>query len=106
MSNGKVNPELRDGKYIHPVNVPDYRGGLKQLARDIGNLRYDAMRELFHELSIELIRQSEADMRRNRPMLQKLRFEMAHHAMNISIAADSAMRISENRIDMSQNLDI
>ena len=48
----------------HPTKVKDYNGNLKDLARGICNLRYDAFSELIGYLSKELDNDSIADANR------------------------------------------
>ena len=55
----------------HPTTVAAYHGNLKQLAEDIGNLRYDALQELLDHLSQKMFRDATADTGRGRHRLAK-----------------------------------
>ena len=45
----------------YPDHVEKYFGSLADLARDIGNMRYDSLADFLKHLGDDLIRQAEAD---------------------------------------------
>lgn len=53
----------------HPNNIPNYSKTIAELAKDIGNLKYDSLAEFLSHLGDDLMRQAEADKKRGRPRL-------------------------------------
>ncbi len=79
----------------HRDNIEKYNGSLKELATDIGNLKYDALANFLKLLSDKLAYDSTKDDERGR---QKLAKELFDSSVNIKAAAnniDVAWDISE-----------
>jgi hypothetical protein len=53
----------------HTDNVKNYPGSLADLARDVGNMRYDSVAEFLQSLGDDFMRQAEADRARGREKL-------------------------------------
>lgn len=53
----------------HPVEIEKYDGSLTDLAEDLGNLRYDALRDFLNQLAIKLYRDGMADFAADRRQL-------------------------------------
>jgi hypothetical protein len=53
----------------HPDHVVGWSGSVEELAQAIGNMRYDAMAQLIHLLSQDILTQAKADAERNRVKL-------------------------------------
>lgn len=53
----------------HPTSVEGYSGSLKDLARDIRRMRYDAVEELLGYLSIEFQEEGARDKTKKKPLL-------------------------------------
>jgi hypothetical protein len=68
----------------HPTTIEKYDGDLKQLAEDIGNLRYDALREFMFYFSNKIMRDSMSDGAKGRKKLSSL---LGQTAVDINDAA-------------------
>jgi len=64
----------------HPQSVHKYAGTMEELAKDVADLRYDALYDFLQQLSSKLARDSYADRERGR---LKLSEELQHAAMSI-----------------------
>jgi hypothetical protein len=53
----------------HPKTVEKYDGTLKDLAKDIGNLRYDSLIELLDHLEAKIKEDADADLKGGRNRL-------------------------------------
>jgi len=53
----------------HPVEIEKYDWSLQELAEDLGNLRYDALRDFLNHLARKLEEDSHADAARGRMQL-------------------------------------
>lgn len=56
----------------HPITIEKYNGTIKELARDIANLRYDSLEEFLKWLNYEIYVDSEKDKQRGKIQLGKL----------------------------------
>lgn len=74
---------------VHKTYVPRYAGTIKQLARELADLRYDALRDFLSELGEALAADSRADEGRGRVIL----------ADHLRLAA---RRVSESSCDVSE----
>jgi len=63
----------------HKKTIEKYNGSLKELSRDIRNLDYDALTELFGEMKNDAENDSTHDLKLNHP-------QVAEHLRNISKA--------------------
>ena len=68
---------------IHKTTVEKYQGTLKELARDIGDLRYDALNEFLVELGEKIIDDGIKDKNRGRKKLYNALY-MAFEGLNIA----------------------
>lgn len=71
----------------HPTRIARYHGSLADLAGEVGDLRYDALRDFLRELSAKIERDSVADRGRGRAQLAA---SLNDCAANLSGAADNA----------------
>ena len=68
---------------------------LKELAVEIGNLRYDALVSFLDALATDLYRQSEGDKKRGRPKLAAALFDAAGEVAGAAADMDYAWSICE-----------
>ena len=76
----------------HKTHIEHYPDN-KTLAEDIGNLRYDALQELFHELKLKFMRDSENDKKKKRPKLSDELLTISARMRNAERAAEKAWDI-------------
>src|SRR5207245_2651372 len=84
-----------EGTMVHRENIERYPGSLRELAEEIGNLRYDALAEFLHQLAAKLEADAAGDQRRGRP---KLAVALGASAEGVAAAAahiEQAWRICE-----------
>ena len=78
----------------HPLNVPKYDGTNTELARDITNMRYDAMAALFSDIASYLAGDSEADFDRGNPQLSEgLELTAASQFITSDIAKNNVWKV-------------
>jgi hypothetical protein len=70
----------------HLETIEKYDGTLKELARDIANLRYDALATLLEEISTALKEDSISDKKRNR---LRLSLSLSVASIEVSHAANA-----------------
>jgi len=70
---------------VHRENIERYSGSLRELAEDIGNLRYDALADFLHQLAAKLEADAARDQGRGR-----LKLAAALGASTESVAAAAA----------------
>ena len=80
---------------IHLTIIKDYPHDLRQLAEDLGDLRYDALSEFLHHLSQKIEQDGSKDAARNRFKLATTLKDCSEHLSNAKIAIDKAWEISE-----------
>lgn len=80
---------------IHHTAVTNYSGTMKELAEDIGNLRYDALAEFLHLLADKIQEDGDKDKSRGRIKLARELHQSAHHLRVGKVAIDRAWQISE-----------
>lgn len=76
----------------HKKVVEKYNGSLKELARDIGDLHYESLQELFHEISQKLLMDAVKDRQSDRPKLGK---ELSSAAANLEYGSQAIERAWE-----------
>ena len=54
---------------FHPIEIKEYKGNLEDLARELGNLRYDYLNEFLEDLELDLRRQADKDKESGRVQL-------------------------------------
>lgn len=64
----------------HPQSVHKYAGTMEELAKDVADLRYDALYDFLQQLSSKLAKDSQADLERGR---LKLSEELRHAAYSV-----------------------
>lgn len=79
----------------HPEHIDRYQGSTKQLAEDIGNLRYDALSEFLGLLSLKMKSDAKADAKRGRKLLSEFLGRMADDFANAKTQSGSAWLISK-----------
>jgi predicted GNAT family acetyltransferase len=67
-----------ENKPTHPTTVAQYPGSLEELAKDIAQMRYDAVAEFFGYFAREIQKQEEADKERGREQLSVKLGNSAH----------------------------
>lgn len=80
---------------FHPTGIPGVTVGNRELGRQIAELRYDKLCEVLQEMSAELERQSQSDMKRGRPKLAKL-------IQSAKVALDHVNAIVEKMFTLSR----
>jgi hypothetical protein len=81
--------------YNHPVELEKYQGTIRQLASELGNLRYDVLVEFIDCLTDEIYGQADADKQKGR---KKLAQALRAAAYNLSLSKkelEEAWKISE-----------
>ena len=76
----------------HKTNIEHYPDH-KILAEEIGNLRYDALQELFHELKLKFMKDSNDDLKRKRPKLSGELATISARMRNAERAAEKSWEI-------------
>ena len=79
----------------HPATVENYPGTLKQLAEEIGDLRYDALASFLSLLADKIQSDGDKDHSRNRVQLAKQLYYCSSALNEAKIAIDKAWGISE-----------
>jgi hypothetical protein len=82
------------GRMIHREDIDRYPGTLTDLAREIGDLRYDSLAAFLRELATKLERDSAADAGRGRPKLAATLNEAADSVTAAAAAIERAWSIS------------
>ena len=77
----------------HPIE--NYNETLKELARDIVNLRYDALEDLLLELSKCLLEDADKDESKNRIKLASLLQSASRNIMSATMDIAQAWRLSK-----------
>ena len=55
----------------HPIKIENYSGSIKELSRDIANLRYDVLEIFLNDLALAILDDSKKDHSNGRLMLSK-----------------------------------
>lgn len=84
----------------HPTKIEKYNGSLEELAEDIGNLRYDALRDLMKHLSKKIHDDAQADSARGRKKLALYLNELCRDIMKAEVWAKMAWIISKPHMDL------
>lgn len=79
----------------HKDYVKNYNGSLKELAEDIGNLKYDALEVFLKHLSKKLYKDSNKDFKNNKNKLSKQLFNAAMRIEFVIISIKKAWEISK-----------
>lgn len=74
----------------HPSHVEGWSGSLADLAKAIGHMRYDQVREFLRMLALEFEDQSAADLKKERRVLAA---GLMNLARSLSIAQDHAAHV-------------
>ncbi len=80
---------------IHEVSIKKYKGTLKDLSTDIGDLRYDALAEFLDLLSHKIQDDAQQDKERGRIKLAKELHHCAEQLKSAKLSIDRAWEISE-----------
>lgn len=79
----------------HKSNIEKYDGNLKELAQDIGNLKYDALAEFLDHLSSKIFEDSKKDKKRGRAKLAESLTDASAMLDGSTHCIKNAWRISE-----------
>jgi hypothetical protein len=79
----------------HPIKVEKYSGTLRELARDILNMRYDSLAELYRYLSEELLIDAKHDENLGHKKVSELLKKLAEDNVNSKEDADFLWEICE-----------
>lgn len=79
----------------HKSEIEKYNGSLEELARDLGDLRYDALAEFLKNLSFKVKADGEKDGSRGRKKLAKALKNSSEKLKESAKDIDEARRISE-----------
>jgi hypothetical protein len=79
----------------HPEKVRGF-DSLDDLAREVGNLRYDSLAEFLGKLAQDIKQQAEADAKRGRPILSAALYQTADKIEDAKAYADKAWKISDH----------
>ncbi len=80
---------------VHHQNIEKYRGSLPQLAEDIGNLKYDALADFLHLLSVKIESDAASDKARGRVQLASSLQNCSNHLAKAATQIEQAWHISE-----------
>ena len=80
----------------HKTEVEKYNGSLEELARDLGNLRYDTLAEFLKNLSLKIKVDGEKDGGRGRNKLAKVLKNSSEKLEESAKDINEAWRISES----------
>ncbi len=80
---------------IHLTSVPKYPGTLEELAKDLGDLRYDALADFLKLLSEKIEKDGHKDAGRGRAVLAGHLHDCANKLMECKIAIDDAWKHCE-----------
>lgn len=92
-------------KNYHPVTVDGFQGSIKELAKKVANLRYDAMSLFLEELEKDLRRQQEGDVQRGYVKLAEQGDYMCSNLSWAKFCCDNMMEISSPFLDMNEKLE-
>ncbi len=79
----------------HRDDVERYPGGLRELAEDLGNMRYDALGRFLDLLAVKMVGDAAQDEGRGRRRLATALRESAEHLTAAAEAVRRAWRICE-----------
>ncbi len=79
----------------HPSHVEGFEGTLEELAKRIGNMKYDAVRDFVDAIAKDIRRQADGDSWGNRPRLAKQHYETAAYLESARDALGAAWTICE-----------
>ena len=79
----------------HPIKIEKYTGTLKELARDIADLRYDVLNDFLNQLSICIYRDSDNDYKRGRNLLSSKLNNIACIVLEASKEVEKVWNICE-----------
>jgi hypothetical protein len=79
----------------HPIEIQKYQGTIRQLASEIGDLRYDVLSEFLDCLADEIYGDSERDKQRGRKKLAQALREAANDIAESKTKIDEAWKISK-----------
>lgn len=79
----------------HPTTLQNYSGTLENLAKELGNLRYDSLATFLKALSNDLYSQAQADERRGRPLLAAQGYLASSHLEQAAESAEKVWKISQ-----------
>jgi hypothetical protein len=80
---------------VHRTDVERYLGTLRQLADDLGDLRYDALAEFLGLLAAKLAADAAQDEGRGRRRLSALLRETSHHLTEAAESLNRTWRLCE-----------
>ena len=80
---------------IHQTSIERYTGSLKELAEDIGDLRYDSLVKLLKQLADKIKYDGDQDYNRNRIKLAEQLHQCAVHLNEAKRCIDKAWVICE-----------
>jgi hypothetical protein len=79
----------------HPIEIQKYQGTIRQLASEIGDLRYDVLSEFLDCLADEIYGDSEQDKQKGRKKLAQALREAANDIAESKLKIDEAWKISK-----------
>ncbi len=80
----------------HPTSVVNYGGTMEELAKDVANLRYDALYDFLQQLSSKIAKDSYADRERGRLKLSEELRNAAYSIRNAWIICKPHMSDGSN----------
>lgn len=87
---------------IHKDNIEKYDGSLKQLAEDLGNLKYDALADFLHLLADKINQDSLTDKANGRKKLAIHLFGCGRKLKDAALDIDKAWDICKRYMDEHQ----
>ena len=92
----------------HPDKVEGWEGSLEELAKAVGNMRYDKVSEFIEALGEDIKRQAAGDKKKNKNKLAKNLIRVYNRLRNVKEEMDKAWKIcepymkKENKMILSQ----
>jgi len=86
----------------HPKKIKGYNGTIEDLAKEIGNLRYDYLNEFLEDLELDIRRQADNDKETGRIQLADRLYATADNLKNVRDKLDEAWKICEPYIRISK----
>ena len=81
---------------VHPKTVEKYSGTIEELAKDIGNLDYGSLKQLYTELGYKLANDAEKDKERGRVKLSSMLEKLADLMISAEMQTEEISNVCIN----------
>lgn len=83
----------------HPRKPKGWKGGLKDLAKAVEDMRYDRLSKFLEHLSDALLERSQKDLKRGRHILSCNLKIAAYNVLDAKAAIDDAWKVCEKHME-------